>query len=235
MRNNEYMAVKLIIFFLGLAVLAVIAVVLTPIFDLRIGEYIFSCISIVSAYIAGFLPLLISRFRGQVTAVVSGLAVYYKAMSTYAAITITNVVLLLISVLSIGISIAIQCVAMFVLLIWGFLALISKDHIDSVNQEEKQKKSNVIELRSKADRLVAMSSRVDNNSIRTAVNNIAENIRYLSPGNSKKSYELECRMLIMLDSILIDSYFSGDEGSLGSLENKLDDFNTLYLERKNMY
>lgn len=235
MRKNEYMTAKLVVFFLGLAVLAVIAVVLAPVFVLRIGAFIFSCISIVSVYIAGFLPVLISRFSGQVASVASGMAVYYKAMSTYAVITVINVVLLMFMILPIGMSIAIQCVAGFVFFIWALLALMSKEHIDAVQQEENEKKAPVIDLRSKAAKLAAMSSRIDNSSIRTAVNNIAENMRYLSPGNSDEARDLERRMMVILDTILMDTYFSGDIRSLGGLEKKLDDFNALYLERKNMY
>ncbi|MBQ8172102.1 MAG: hypothetical protein IJZ95_08955 [Oscillospiraceae bacterium] len=235
MRKNEYMIPRLVMFFLGLAVLGVIAMVTAPLFLDRIGVYIFTCISVVSVYVAGFLPVLVSRFRGQVASVASGMAVYYKAMSTYAFVTVINIVLLLVMILPVGISIAIQCVAAFVFLIWVILALVSKDHIDAVQQEENEKKSFVVELRSKADRLVAMTARVDNSGVRAAVNNIAENMRYLSPGSSAEARDLERRMLVILDTILMDSYFSGDAGSLGGLENKLGNFNALYLERKNMY
>ncbi len=235
MRKNEYMTAKLVVFFLGLAVLTVIAVVLAPIFVLRLGAYIFSCISIVSAYVAAFLPVLVSRFSGHIASAASGMAVYYRAMSTYATVTVINVALLLFMILPVGIAIAIQCVALFVFIIWMFLALASTDHIDAVQQEEDEKKSLVVQLRSKADRLTAISSRVDNSNVCKAVNSIAENMRYLSPGSSDEARDLERRMLVVLDTILMDSYFSGDAGSLGSLESKLDDFNALYLERKNMY
>lgn len=234
MRNNEYQALKVILFVLGLAVIAVVAVVLAPVFEYKTGEYIFACIGVASVYVAGFLPVLLSRFRGQVASVASAMAVYYKAMSTYTFITIVNVILVL-TVLPFGVSIAIQCVGIFIFLIWVFLSMVAKDHIDGVQQEESIKMSFVTELRNRANRLTAMASRTDNSAVRNAVTNIAENMRYLSPGNSKEAQELERRMLVVLDTILMDSYFSGDAASLGGLESKLGNFNALYLERKNMY
>ena len=93
-----------------------------------------------------------------------------------------------------------------------------------------------MELRSRSQKLSALAAGLDKgDSIRVSAEKIADNMRYLSPGNTKDEHDLENRMLAVLDSIINDSYFASEGAQpAASLESKLKNFDALYRERKNM-
>ncbi|MGN1340912.1 MAG: hypothetical protein ACI4WS_11515 [Oscillospiraceae bacterium] len=235
MKKREISVLGLILFILGIAVLAVVFFMLGPLFEDNSSGYIFSCISVLVLYLAVFLPIMLGLFRGGVATAAASGSVYYKGLATYGVISLANIVLAL-TIFPLGISIAIQCVALFVFVIWIFMAVATKSHIESTLQDEEQKKSLVMELRSKSGRLSALAAGLDKgSSIRVSAEKLAENMRYLSPGNTKEEHDLERRMLAVLDSILIDGYFvSGGYQSPETLEGKFRDFDILYRQRKNM-
>lgn len=234
MKKNS-IAVRLIVFIIGLVVLGIAFVLLSPLFISIPFRYIFVCINVSLMYLAFFVPFISDVIKGNVvTAVTSGI-VYYRGFIKYCIVSAVNIVLVF-TLIPLNAAIVIQSVALFVFILWIVMASITKDHLESVYRDEEIKKSHVIELRSRGTTLAALSSRLDKgNAIRIQSEKIAENMRYLSPGNTEAEHDIEYKMLNVLDSIVKDSYFlSGGSGNEDLLENKFKDFDVLYRERKNM-
>lgn len=235
MKKNDLLVAKAVIFGFGVVVLAVAFVLLSPLFELRQSEYVFACISVSLVYLSIFAPILLGSVKGQVASVFVAGAVYYKGMTTFIVLSLAAAGLTL-TVMPLVLGIVIQCVALFILLVCVFMSIFAKGHIESVQRDEDIKKSTVIELRNRAGRLQAKASVLDSrNSIRISAEKIAEEMRYLSPSDSKDAQELERRMLVALDTILMDSYFISGDGSADILEDKIRNFDALYRERKTIY
>lgn len=235
MKKREYFAVGLILFILGIAVLAFAFVMLSPLFVYFRGEYIFSCVSVSLLYLAVFLPIVFGSFKGGVATIAASGAVYYKGLTIYGIISIADIVLAF-TLIPLSVAIVIQSVAVFVFVVWLLMAIVTKDHIESSLRDEEIKKSPVMELRSRSRKLAAIAAGLDKgSSIRAGAEKIADDMQYLSPGNTDDAHDIERRMLAVLDSIIMDSYFASEEkGSTDSLESKFRNFDALYRERKNM-
>lgn len=235
MQKNNYFAQKLIVFAAGIAVLAVMFILLAPTFEYRQDGYIFSCVVLSTVYLSVFLPVLLVGVGGNVASFFAAGAVYYKAMITYIIVSVIDIVLAL-TIAPMTLVIVIQCIGAFVFIIWAAAASFAKSHIDNVQQSEDVKKSAVVELRAKAQRLSAMAASCENAGLRAAVEKIAEDMRYLSPAASAEAHDMECRMLKALDSMLIDNCFTAqNSGYPDSINQKLKDFELLYAQRKTMY
>ena len=235
MKKRAFSAAGLIIFIAGALVLAFAFLMLSPLFAFRQAEYIFSCISVSLIYLAYFLPVLIGSFGGDIAGVAASGAIYYKGVSAYSAVTVIDIALTFVF-MPLPLSIVIECVALFVLFIWVFMALLTKEHIDSSLRDENEIKSLVMELRSRAGRLASITAGLDrNNAIRVRAEKIAEDMRYLSPSNSGSARDFERKLLAILDAILMEGAVSSGEGVItASLQNKFNEFDVLYRERKSM-
>lgn len=234
MKKNS-IAVHLIVFILGVAVLGVAFVLLSNLFMFNLFQYIFSCINVSLMYLAFFVPFISGALKGNVEASVIGGTIYYHGLMKYCTVSVAIIVLGFIAI-PLNIAIVIQSVALFVFILWVIMATATKGHLESAHRTGEMKKSSVMELRSRGNKLVALSARLNqSNSIRIQSEKIAEDMRYLSPGNTVDEHDLERRMLTVLDSIIKDSYFlSEGSGNADSLEDKFRDFDVLYRERKNM-
>ncbi|MGN1423126.1 MAG: hypothetical protein ACI4XA_07105 [Oscillospiraceae bacterium] len=235
MKKNEHLAVRVIIFVVGIVVLAVAYTLLSPLFERMMPEYIFTCVSVSLLYLAVFLPILLGSARGGIASLAAAAAVYWKGLAAYFTASVVAIVLAF-TFIPLVIPIIIQCVALFVFVIWMCLALVAKGHIESTARDEEAKKSGVTALRNRAGRLAALAAGLEKgDSMRAAAEKIAEDMRYLSPGNTAEAQDLERSMLAVLDTIITDSYFiSGEKGPTAQLESKLKNFDALYRVRKNM-
>lgn len=235
MKKNEHLAVRVVIFVAGIVVLGLAFALLSPLFERMIPEYIFACVSVSLLYLAVFLPLLLGSARGGIASLAAAAAVYWKGLAAYFTASVVAIVLAF-TFLPLVISIVIQLVALFVFVIWVCLALVAKGHIESTARDEDIKMSGVSALRSKASRLAALAAGLEKgDSMRATAEKIAEDMRYLSPGNTAEAQDMERSMLAALDTILTDSYFiSGEKGPTAALESKLKNFDALYRVRKNM-
>ena len=236
MKNSRLSIAKVIIFVFGLGVLAVIFSLLAPIFDEKQEAYIFACACVSLVYLAIFLPLMLVSARGGIVSAFASGAVYYKGLAGFITVSLAAAVLAL-TILPLGIAIAAECIALFILLICVFASAFAKEHIENVQVNENIKKSVVEQLRSRAGRLKAKAAVLDpHSSVRIAAEKIAEDMRYLSPSDSPDAQDIERRMLAALDAILMDSFFvSGGSGSAEVIEGKLSLFDDLYRERKSIY
>ena len=81
-------------------------------------------------------------------------------MTIYALLSAVNIALVFVF-MPLAVSIIIQCIALFVLLLWAFLGQVTKEHIDGSLRNEEVKKSVVTELRNRAAKLTAMTSSLE--------------------------------------------------------------------------
>lgn len=233
MNKRNLSTAGLVIFVIGALILILAFLMLSPLFPDKQPQYVFSCISVSLIYLAFFLPTFFGPLRGSAASLAASGTVYYKGLTTYTVISVANIVLAFI-LFPLAVSVVIQCATLFVLLIWIFMAIVTKNHIDSTTQDEEIKKSVVMQLRSRAAKLTAITAGLDaSNDVRVHAEKIAEDMRYLSPGNTAEARDLERRLLTMLDAILMD-------GNLASgypakpLSDKFNDFDAIYRERKNI-
>lgn len=235
MKKSEYSALRLILFILGIVVLAFAFPLLGSLFEYNRAQYVFSCVCVSLLYLAAFLPITLGSLNGGVAAAAASGAVYFKGLIIYGVISVADIALAF-TVLPLSAAIVIQCVALFIFIAWLFMAIVAKNHIESSLHDEEIKKSPVMELRSKSRKLSALAAGLDkNDSIRVCAEKIADNMQYLSPGNTEGEHDIERRMLAVLDSIIMDSYFVSEGGlPAASLESKFKNFDALYRERKNM-
>lgn len=236
MKKSELSITGLIVFIFGALVLVVAWILLSPFFPDTQDKFTFSCISVLLVYGLYFLPMFLAPFRGDPAGIAVSGTVYYKGVSGYTLVSAANIFFLF-RFFPLAVSIVIQCAALFVLLIWAFMALFSKAHVDSSLQAEESKKSMLMDLRDKAKRLAAMTSGLEKNApARVLAEKIAEDMRYLSPSDTSAARDLERRLLAKLDAILMDSSLtSGVDFISDSLQSKFSEFDTLYKERKNIY
>lgn len=235
MKDHKNSVVGLILFVIGIVILALAFVLLAPLFKYFRPQYIFACVSALLLYLAVFAPIAFGLPKGGAASIAASGAVYFKGLTIYGVVTVAAAVLAFKGI-PLSIAVVIQAVALFVFTVWLFLAFITKNHIESTLRDEEIKKSPVMELRSKSRKLAALAAGLEkDSSIRVSAEKIAENMRYLSPGNTKAEHDLEYKMIALLDSIIADSYFaSGGDMPSDTAESKLRDFDALYRERKNM-
>ncbi len=238
MKKNEHLILRFSLFTAGIAVLIAVFFLIgtVPIFKLLWERYIISCVIVMLLYFAAFLPTLLVSAKLSSSLMVAS-AVYYKGFSVLAAVSVINIVLMFCAAfIPIGINIAVQCAFLFAFVLWAFITASAKGSIDSLGQKENQKKAPVMELKNKARRLLSLAEGLEkDDSVRKRAEKIADDLQYLSPGNTEEEHDIERRMIGILDSIIMDGYFySQGEPPSASLESKFSTFETVYRERKNM-
>lgn len=137
--------------------------------------------------------------------------------------------------ITLTLAITIELAALFVFLVYIFLARVASDNIIDVEESEDVKKALISELRSKAQMLSSFDDNLGNMSsdMVKAIKKIDEDMRYLSPSSSSEAQELESQMLTVIDSILSSGCFrAGGNGAYELLEAKLKEFDLLYKQRK---
>lgn len=234
MKKNDYSAITLVIFLFGAIVVAAALFFIKDLFPDRTGTYIFVCISTVLIYAAAFLPIVMN-LSGKTAQIIASGAVYYKGMTVFGLISAADI-FLAITMIPLKAAVVIQLAALFIFLIYVFMACVTSDTVNNVGKAEAENRSVISEMRSKAQRLSIMAEKSDNKAIKSAVARMNDDLRYLSPSGSSEAYELECRMSVILDSMLSDTYFrSNGMQSSETIEAKLNDYELLYEQRKNIY
>lgn len=236
MKKSGFSVAGLIVFIFGAVILALAFFLLAPLFVNSPADYCFSCISVSLVYIMYFLPFFVGSMNSDIaTLAVSG-TIYYRGVVAYTVVSVVNIILTFL-ILPLPLSIVIQGVALFILLIRIFAALFTKSHIEYATSSEEQTKSLVMELRSKAARLISLTAGLDrSNAVRVRAEKLAEDMRYLSPGTTAQARELERKLITVLDTILMDGALTSVEpGASEPLLRKFNDFDVLYRERKGIH
>lgn len=235
MKKRNSSVFGLIAFVFGALIIVLAYILLMQMFSFNPVAYTFSFVSILLTYILFFLPMFFGPFTGDVAGTVLGGTFYYRGLTIYALLSAVNIALVFVF-MPLAVSIIIQCIALFVLLLWAFLGQVTKEHIDDSLRNEDVKKSVVTELRNRAAKLTAMTSSLESeNKIRANARKIEENMRYLSPSDNPEAREIELQMLAKLNAILNDPLLTSSAGAENaSLSGKFNDFDVLYKERKSI-
>ena len=237
--ENKYPIMKILVFLLGMIVITVSGILLQPYFKIDTGKIIFVAISVFLMYITVFLPVLLKSFSPQnADRVFVGGAVYFIGMVVYLLVSIILIVGI-INVLSLRIAVVVQLVAVFVFSIYVLTACYTSDYIKDVNKSEGKKKNLVLILREKTSRLDSFAEGLkdeNNKELKESIKKLSEDFRYLSPSDNNHAVELEQRMLVIVDDLLTDRYFTMSENMDKSLvEKKIDELNVIFNQRKKIY
>lgn len=235
MKKSKLSVIGIVTFVFGILAIVAAFLLLYPFFIFNQEAYIFTFVSALLIYILFFMPMFIAPFRGDAAGIAIGGGLYYKGLSLYTVISVVNIVLAFM-LIPLAVSVVIQFVALFVLLLWVFMAQFTKEHIDDSLQAEEAKKSTVMELRSRSSKLIALTSGLESdNPNLVRARKIQENMRFLSPSDTPQAQELDRRLLIQLDTIIRDPLLTSAAGAQPeSLKKKFDEFDVLYKERKSI-
>ena len=225
----------MVAFVFGILTIVIAFLLLYPLFGFNQVAYIFTFSSILVAYILFFIPMFIAPFRGDAGGIAVSGGLYYKGLSIYIFVSIVDIVLAFM-LMPFALYIIIQCIALFVFLLWVFMAQLAKEHIDGSLQAEEAKKSLIMELRNRSSKLIALTSTLENDNPNLInAKKIQENMRFLSPSDNPEARELDRRLLTALNNIISDPLLASSEGAQSdSLKRKFDEFDVLYRERKSI-
>lgn len=128
-----------------------------------------------------------------------------------------------------------QCVLIF-LLILAFVAILSaSDKVSEVYEQEKLNRDGINEMKTAMINLKNKMNETTDLPINfiNRIDTIEENLRYISPSNSKETYPLEKKFSQTVNEIsfAISNYSMNEE----SIENKLKTIERLYQNRKSVY
>jgi hypothetical protein len=126
-------------------------------------------------------------------------------------------------------------VLFFLLLLGFFMAFSSSDKVKQVYIEEKQNRERIDEMKKVTKELQIM---VDAKSgipseIVSRINEIQENLRYLSPCNNSNAYELENQFVNEIRNLIL--CFIDNELNIEKINNKLKNCERTLKERKQIF
>ena len=136
---------------------------------------------------------------------------------------------------TITIQVIIHSILVFLLLLGLFTAVSSAQKTQSIYVEEKQTRSGLEEMKKSTKRVQLKLDQMKDisNDIINSMNDLQENLRYLSPCDNPEAFELEASFLIQMkavnDSLLITPI--DDEHIIEQIEN----CKRTYLERKQLF
>lgn len=206
--RGRFFALRVFLFAFGLIVLISGLLVLYSQTGIDKGAVFFTIFDAILLYEVLIGPLLVAEQLQFLTAgrIVS-IAMAAKATIPF---TLCTAGLMYIANMSAHPPIAFLWVAQFALLFGLCLALyfsaLTPSHIEAVEQEERQIRANVDALRSSANQLAIMASRLDasDNATRDLVallNQINEELRYLSPVRNTGAEDLEDQIASNISSL----------------------------------
>jgi len=235
--KDQSFGAKIVVFVLGIAVIAAGAFLLISDREYDIAKFIISCIVVMIVYILAFLPILIEGFfRSNVSAMVIGGVVYYRGMIPYACASIAIIVRMYMG-LPIRFAILAQCISLAVFLLYFFLSFFTQAHIENVAAAEETKKAGVMLLREEGNQLALAADRLGekDKDLKESIKKLAGDFRFLSPSDNERAIELEDRMIRLLEELNADRIFANSENrDLTSVREKVGELDYLYKQRKSI-
>jgi hypothetical protein len=234
MTRKQSLIFRIILFLLGAGIIISIFFQITGGKELsRIDAFIW--ISIAVMYLVVFTPLFFSTIRtATFPARLPSLAIVWTGIIGYIGLSILNIFLLLIAVISFNIALTIQAVILFLFLILVYFSYFVSGHIGSVAAQEAAKKHYVNQLKSKSQVLLISVNGLpaEYEAVQTLLKRSIEDMKYIYPVDNGAGDELELRIIAALRSIaeMCDTAAAG--GSPSSLESSARNLQALVKERK---
>lgn len=232
MNHNKSWGFRLFLYFFGLIIIVLAAIFWTIPF-LMAWQSIYFWLLVMSVYLIMFLPFVID-ILSEVSKdfVFTGGIVYYRGALVY---TVIAVILMWIDLSGAGSMRFLYIgflIALFVYLVYVYLACVAGSHTENVIQHNQEKKAVLDETKFQADSLVNLLESTDDVSLCGQVEKIRDDIRYLSPSDDPRAADLEYQILDLLEDLM------KAEQNHGSQTQKEEDLKRLKLavkQRKSIY
>lgn len=240
MKNNGLSVLRTCLFAAGLILSAFIGLWIPGIYPVfMIGRRVLTCTTVMLIYIAAAVPLFLMEWKNcrNYDPLFTGGAVYYRGFVIYAAVSIFRIYLIQIMAISVAVAVITQLAALFVFVVYVFLACVSGHHTEQVQRREHLKTAGLDQLREKFQMLYTQAEILgeDQEQIKVLVKKLGEDVRYLSPSDRKTAQSLEKEMLALVDGIAADPVFRGNpDCSTEEIMKKLNELDLLCRQRKNI-
>lgn len=225
--NNN--TTKLIIFILGIMII-LIAPFLLDLKSIEMWKIIFVDLVILTIYIMFFYPAItLLQDKNKTGAMFVAGGVYYKGVYAYALISAFIIYAIFGMGLKRSIATLLQLIAIFVFLIYIYLANVSANHIEKTKSYEKNKTMIKRDLKSKMQNLQVDVEDISNSEVKELIKEINEDLCYLSPTDNTDGLQLEESILDLIENIS-DRSTLNDEQYLDYLK----EIKRLITKRKNI-
>lgn len=230
-------AAKTAFFILGLLIVCLAIYWLVPWVPGGMENRLFVACDAVLLYLAVFIPpLTLPRLSKASTGRIVSLGILYWGIGLYAVYTIVLIALACSQLyMATHLLIILQLIGLFVLMGVMYFSAVSRDHADAVEANEDALMRNVEHIRSMASSAAIGASALDDTftDAMGKVEQIREELRYLSPVPESRAYTLEdqiCGQLTELSGLI---QRAGNGGvSPEELSHKADDVLLLIRQRK---
>ena len=197
--NNN--VAKYAIFFLGIVII-IFAPFLLGIKNIEMWKIFFADAIVLSAYTMFFYPTLpVFHDKHKTGGIFVAGGIYYKGVYVYMLISALILFAVFGANLKRSIAILLQLIAIFVFLIYIYLANASLDHIESVKKHEENKTVVKQQLKSKIQSLKIDIEDIESAEAKALIEEINEDLRYLSPTNNIDGQRLEETILGLVEDI----------------------------------
>ena len=233
--KKDYSLPRLIIFFIGLAIVIALPLLIIPAPFIATEKGTFVYIIIVLLYLGYALPLVFNYFhRAGSDRVFVGGVFYYRGIGIFTVISVITCALLLKGQIQLKTGIAFELIALFIAIIFCYLAYRVSNKIHEVADYEQSKKEVLYNLRNAASNLqIILNNEYQGDSeIINAVNELQKNFRYLTPSDDKKAKELEEKMLNRVLSITSSDLTINNPSNAKVVKDYLNELKIMYMQRK---
>ena len=231
MNKSQLKVFRIILFFLGLAVIgAAFAVINFPMSEERLSvPQKFLWAEVIICYLIFFVPFFFSSLRTHNidTKMVSTVHLWICIIIfEIAAITLT--ILALGNVLAVRFAILIELIVFFLLAIFVFIGYFAGNHIGTVQAQEQKSLNNISELKSAFEVLNLKTDMLneDFHEQKEKLKKFCDDVKFLSPVDSEQASSLEMK-LIVLANVISSSNMTNTE-----LNSKISELELLLKQRK---
>lgn len=233
--KDNFSVGRLLLFIAGIAVAAALPVLLFSVTTRgREMAPIFSG-AFVLIFIGYALPLVFNYRKEEADSVIIGGTVYYKGIGVFTAVSLIALFLLYQGILPLGATAAVILLMFMVVSVYIYLTYMTQKHVKDVGEEEKVKKSSVIDLRHDTSELaMKLAGKFPENEVLLKkAKKISEDLRYLSPSDNTEAKRIEKEMSKALSDLI--KKLSTGACSADAVEEQVDAIGMLYQQRKSIF
>jgi hypothetical protein len=235
MANSKLSVFRVLLFLVGLGIIA-LAFFLTGNSDEgRTSADIFMWVSIVVIYLVVFCPFFFSSLGKKFSNKIPSLALVWLSVFLYAGVSIAVILILkFVPFFSLNAAIIVQAVIFFIFLINIYFAYFANAHAARVTTDTENLVRALNDLKAGAAALVIKTASCPDGKgdLQNRIKKAAEDIRYISPVSGGGAAELEQKLIDKIGVIgeCWDTLLSG--GDTPALSGEIGSLETLIKERK---
>lgn len=201
MNHDKSYAFRLFLYLFGLVIIVLAAIFWTIPF-LMIWQSVYFWLLVLSVYLIMFLPFVIDILsETSRNFVFTGGIVYYRGAIIYTVIALILMWLDLSGLAGMRFLYIGFLTALFVYLVYVYLACIAGSHTENVIQHNQEKKAVLDEVKFRTNSLVNIVENNQDDHLQSELQKIQEDIRYISPSDDPRAADLEYQILDLIDDL----------------------------------